>query len=136
MGDSFFSLINLVIGAYLLYSAITGSGRLYQNENIKKGMEAQYKKRLRIMAFILSPFMLAQSAIDYFYPDDANMRAVSFALYVVSLIAVVALFIISYRMTDRTKSSARKPGSPGQKSAPRSAFEFDDEETDKKESGE
>ena len=132
MGDSFFSMINLAIGAYLLYCAITGSGYYYRNENVKKGMEALYKKRLRIMGFILGPILLAQAAVEYLFPGNQTAVVANYVLYGLSLVAMIFLFVFTFKMTDRTK--ARTQAGKGSAGAPRSAFEFDEEE-DKNDKG-
>ncbi|MDL2218369.1 hypothetical protein LJC27_06885 [Christensenellaceae bacterium OttesenSCG-928-M15] len=130
---SLFSIFQLLIGVYLLYSAITGKGQLFRNENVKKGKEALYHKRLRIMAAVIAPLMFIQAAIDYFTPGAAAemqpaLRTAGIASYIVTLAAVVVLIVISVRLTDRAKA-----GAPKGKGVSRAAFEFDEEESGKTE---
>lgn len=45
---SLFDIVMFVIGLYLLYSAISGRGRIFDAEFVKEGMEAKHKKAMRI----------------------------------------------------------------------------------------
>ena len=49
MGSTFsmFDYILLAIGVYVLYSGISGKGRLYNIENLKEGMEEKFKSTMR-----------------------------------------------------------------------------------------
>lgn len=145
MGNELFSLFQVLIGAYLLYCGVTGKGKIYENTSIKEGMEARYKKHMRIMSLILAPLMLAQAALDYFVLAKEEViegaeqalsaaRIGGWVLWGLTLVALVFLFIFSIKMTDRTKPAATgKNGAAPKSGAPRAAFFFDDEdEKDKK----
>ena len=51
MGSDMLSLFSLIIGVYLIYAAIVGRGKLYENEYLNCPRE-QYVKGLRILAAI------------------------------------------------------------------------------------
>lgn len=125
--NNLFSVFELIAGGYLLYGAITGKGQIYQNENIKKGMEAQYYKTIRICCAIVGPIMLLQGVLDYMYvssPSPALQTATSILL-AASMLGVAVLFFLTIRMTDRSKVKRQRQG---KSTAPRSAFEFEEED--------
>ncbi len=63
MSDSFsmFDWLLLAISAYVLYAGITGKGRLYNVENIKEGMEEQFKQLSRKIYILLGVAMVINS---------------------------------------------------------------------------
>ena len=128
--DSMFVMFEVGLGVYILYGAVTKSGQMFKNENIKKGMEEQYRHFMRIMSFILGPLMIALGVFDYLNIRSGN-GGWSIPLYVLwglTLVGIALLFIITLRMTERSKQqqSAGKPN--GNKPAPHAAFDFDEEE--------
>ncbi|MDR1620647.1 MAG: hypothetical protein LBS18_08320 [Clostridiales bacterium] len=135
MGDMFgmFDLFELIIGAYLLYGAVTGKGKIFQNENVKKGMEAQYKKRMRLFCWILGPLMVGCGLLSRLNPgaQNAAMLSASRILWGLSCVLIIILFVISISMTDRAKAKARAAGKSTTPSS-RAAFEFDNDEAAKK----
>lgn len=54
---SLFDLLMLGMGLYVLFAGITGKGRLYAADNVKKGLEQKFKKTLRIIFLCLGAFM-------------------------------------------------------------------------------
>lgn len=125
--NNLFSVFELIAGVYLLYGAITGKGQIYQNENIKKGMEEQYHKTIRICCAIVGPIMLTQGVLDYLYvssPSPALQTATS-VLLAASMLGVAVLFFLTIRMTDRAKVKRQRQG---KSAAPRAAFEFEEED--------
>ena len=130
-----FSLFELGLGAYLLYCSFTNKGQLFRNDNIKKGMEKEYHRLIRLFGFILGPMMIALGAVDYLSgggTQNPTLRILMYVLWGLTMAGIVLLFVLTLRMTDRDKakssSNARKTGSQG---APRAAFEFDEEDTKK-----
>ena len=66
---SLFDIVMFVIGLYLLYSAISGRGRIFDAEFVKEGMEAKHKKAMRISCLAAAVIMIAAgvvSALDGF----------------------------------------------------------------------
>ncbi len=130
MGN-FFGLFELIIGVYLIYGAITGKGQLYRNEHVKKGQEALYKKRVRQISAVLGPIMLAEGVIDYIlHAQEAGgaLRVLSLVLWGLALTGIGVLFVVSLRLTDRSKTGSQAKQTQQRPAAPRSAFEFDDED--------
>lgn len=128
-----FGVFEIGVGVYLLYGAFTGKGQMYQTDNIKKDKVDEYKKAVRLMCFILGPMLAALGAVDTINAQNPSsiLRIISIVLMVLTFIGVAVLFVIAFRMTDRSKPAKAKKG---HESAPAAAFEFDDE--DKPKSGE
>jgi len=63
MTDTFslFDILLLAISAYVLYAGITGKGRLYNVENIKEGMEEEFKSMTRKLYIVLGSIMIVNS---------------------------------------------------------------------------
>ena len=63
MGDSFamFDWLLLAISVYVLYAGIVGKGRLYSVENIKEGMEEEFKQLSRKIYIFLGIAMVINS---------------------------------------------------------------------------
>jgi hypothetical protein len=63
MTDSFslFDMLLLAISVYVLYAGITGKGRLYNVDNIKKGMEEAFKSLTRKLYIALGIAMIINS---------------------------------------------------------------------------
>ncbi len=116
--------------------AVMNKGQIYTTNNVKKGMEEKYKKTMRILCFVLGPLMLATGLIDMNASTvdpttgmsvlDPTMRTISMVLWIVSMIVIGIMFVSALRMTDREK--AKKNRTNNQPPAPRSAFEFDDDD--------
>lgn len=66
MGDmnQMMSIFSIFIGAFALYSAITGKGPAYKND-YPKVMKAEAEKMLRIACWVAGPIMLVTGILDY-----------------------------------------------------------------------
>ncbi len=53
-----FPILLLVMGGYVLFSAIKGSGKLFSTENFKDESKDQAKKIMRLLYFVLAAIML------------------------------------------------------------------------------
>jgi len=89
MTDSFslFDILLLAISAYVLYAGITGKGRLYNVENIKEGMEEEFKAMTRKLYIVLGSIMIINSAASllrgalYAYEETAAATDTTAAVY-------------------------------------------------------
>lgn len=128
--DNMFVIFEVGLGVYILYGAIMKSGQMFKNENIKKGMEEQYRKLIRLFSFILGPLMVALGVVDYFNIRSGNggWNIPLIVLWGLTFIGMVFLFVFALRMTDRSKKQQSAGRPRGEKPAPRAAFEFDEEE--------
>lgn len=107
-------------GVYLLIGAITGKGKIYENQNLKKGQEERYRKILRISLFVLSILSILNGVSTMLNWN----KYVSLAFFALLMIALAVLMVFTYRMTDRSvQPAAQQP-----KSRKHPAFDFDDDD--------
>lgn len=128
--DNMFVIFEVGLGVYILYGAVMKSGQMFKNENIKKGMEEKYRHLVRLFSFILGPLMIALGVVDYLNASSGNggWTIPLYILWGLTLVGIVLLFVVTLRMTDRSKNSQSAGRPRGEKPAPRAAFEFDEEE--------
>ena len=125
---SLFDIVMFVIGLYLLYSAISGRGRIFDAEFVKEGMEAKHKKAMRISCLAAAVIMIAAgvvSALDGF----GKLQTVSMILFGLLCAVFVAAIIWTGKYVDKNaKREAQQQPGGGVLRAPKAAFEFDDDE--------
>lgn len=125
---SLFDIVMFVIGLYLLYSAISGRGRIFDAEFVKEGMEAKHKKAMRISCLAAAVIMIAAgvvSALDGF----GKLQTVSMILFGLLCAVFVAAIIWTGKYVDKNaKREAQQQPGGGVPRAPKAAFEFDDDE--------
>lgn len=125
---SLFDIVMFVIGLYLLYSAISGRGRIFDAEFVKEGMEAKHKKAMRISCLAAAVIMIAAgvvSALDGF----GKLQTVSMILFGLLCAVFVAAIIWTGKYVDKnSKREAQQQPGGGVPRAPKAAFEFDDDE--------
>lgn len=125
---SLFDIVMFVIGLYLLYSAISGRGRIFDAEFVKEGMEAKHKKAMRISCLAAAVIMIAAgvvSALDGF----GKLQTVSMILFGLLCAVFVAAIIWTGKYVDKNakREAQQQPGGSTLR-APKAAFEFDDDE--------
>ena len=125
---SLFDIVMFVIGLYLLYSAISGRGRIFDAEFVKEGMEAKHKKAMRISCLAAAVIMIAAgvvSALD----GCGKLQTVSMILFGLLCAVFVAAIIWTGKYVDKNaKREAQQQPGGGTLRAPKAAFEFDDDE--------
>lgn len=125
---SLFDIVMFVIGLYLLYSAISSRGRIFDAEFVKEGMEAKHKKAMRISCLAAAVIMIAAgvvSALDGF----GKLQTVSMILFGLLCAVFVAAIIWTGKYVDKNaKREAQQQPGGGTLRAPKAAFEFDDDE--------
>ncbi len=128
MVDYIIVLFDVCLGAYLLYCGITGKGKLYVNENIRRGDERKHRKIIRIMSSILGPVMLCMGLLEYLNsrPDTDWPWLILPSMWLIVVVIIVIWFILVYRVTDHQRKRTRPKGSTMK--APEGAFDFPDEE--------
>lgn len=133
--DNMFSLLQLIIGVYLLYCAAMGKGKIFENDYIKVP-RAEYVKKLRVLSAISGAILTATSALEYFgvLVPGTTLGWISWA---VGLASIIPMMVYSSKSTDREAAKAGRPtaeaakakGQPMPAKDPlRAAFVFDDEE--------
>lgn len=95
--------MQIVIGLYLIYSAVTGKGAAYKDENIKKEKKDEFKKIMRLFCAIFGPIALAAGGFEY-----AKMMLFSQIFYGIFFVGIVVLFIYVFRITERPNKPAKK----------------------------
>lgn len=84
----FMIIFNIFIGVYLLYYAIRGTGKLYENEYPEK-MQAAHRSLLRKFCWITGAGMLVLSILEYM-----NQGVMVFAI--VSIVFVLGCVVVYY----------------------------------------
>lgn len=125
-----FSLLQVFIGVYLLYCAITGKGKVLENEFLKVPRE-EYVKKLRIFAAISGAVLTVSSALEYFGVIVAG-STLSWIAWGVGFVSILPMMIYSAKSTDKEAAKANQ-ATAAQSTAPkkdplRAAFIFDDED--------
>ena len=133
--DNMFSLLQLIIGVYLLYCAAMGKGKIFENDYIKVP-RAEYVKKLRVLSAISGTILTVTSALEYFgvLVPGTTLGWISWAI---GLASIIPMMVYSSNRTDREAAKAGRPTAEaakakGQPTPPkdplRAAFVFDDEE--------
>jgi len=132
------TLFELFIAVYLLYSAVKGDGKLYENEYLNCSRE-EYVKGMRILALITGLLMLASSGLELLNVVDP-VSALGIILWVLTFICIVLMMVYSSKKTDRAAAKADRPTAQSHPEKPhdplRAAFVFDDEEDEEQAQGE
>ena len=132
--DNMFSLLQLILGVYLLYCAAMGKGKIFENDYIKVP-RAEYVKKLRILSAISGGVLTVSSALEYFgvIVPGTTLGWISWAI---GLASIIPMMVYSSKATDRDAARAGRPtaeaakakGQPAPSKDPlRAAFVFDDE---------
>lgn len=130
MGSDIFALFSLIIGVYLIYAAIAGKGKLYENEYLNCPRE-QYVKGLRILAAISGVLLTVSNLLEYLGIIGYG-SPLAIALWAVGFIILIVMMVYSSKKTDRKAAAAghKTAEAAGKKDYDplRAAFVFDDEE--------
>lgn len=124
------TMFELVIAVYLLYCAIKGEGKLYENDYLKCSRE-EYVKGMRRFAVVTGGLMLISSGLELLKVVDP-MSPIGIILWALTFGCIIAMMIYSVKKTDREAANAGKATACSQPEKPhdplRAAFVFDDEE--------
>lgn len=128
--DNMFSLLQVFIGVYLLFCAITGKGKVLENDYLKVPRE-EYVKKLRILSAIAGTVLTVSSALEYAGVIVAG-STLSWIAWGVGFASILPLMIYSSVSTDKEAAKAGQAAA-AQSAAPkkdplRAAFVFDDED--------
>lgn len=127
------SLFDVIIGAmglYLLYSAIVGKGKLFQNDFIKEGMEQKHKTIVRITSLVIGILMIATVAIALL-DKYGKYRVATLVIFGLVFIAFIISAILLRRCTDqeaKRKAMTDRYAGGGARKTPAAAFIFDGNE--------
>ena len=97
--DSIFRILNLVIGIWATYSAITGKGAAYKND-YPKGVKEAANALLRKFLWGIGPFMVVSTGLlyllDYLGVDKQTVLVIDLASVAIVVVAVV-VYVILFR---------------------------------------
>ena len=126
MGSDMLSLFSLIIGVYLIYAAIVGRGKLYENEYLNCPRE-QYVKGLRILAAISGVLLTVSNLLEYL-GVIAYGSPIAIALWALGFASLIVMMVYSSKKAaaagHKTAASAEKKDYDPL----RAAFVFDDDE--------
>jgi len=100
--DNFMVWFNLIIGAYITYSAITGKGKPYENDYPKEIKENIYKLN-RMMYAIAGPVLVISGVLELLKVPFAAWISI-----VVVLLLIVGYLIIFFTRYGKIIKEARK----------------------------
>lgn len=125
----FFNIFELAIGAYLLYAAISGKGKYYENEYCKVPRE-QYVKVMRIFALAVGLLIMVAPVLQL-TGLMSETSPWSWVLWGINMLGIVGMLIANIKMTDREKAKSAQNAPAAKKPSEdplRAAFVFDDED--------
>ena len=93
MGSDMLSLFSLIIGVYLIYAAIVGRGKLYENEYLNCPRE-QYVKGLRILAAISGVLLTVSNLLEYL-GVIAYGSPIAIALWALGFASLIVMMVYS-----------------------------------------
>ena len=130
MGSDMLSLFSLIIGVYLIYAAIVGRGKLYENEYLNCPRE-QYVKGLRILAAISGVLLTVSNLLEYL-GVIAYGSPIAIALWALGFASLIVMMVYSPKKTDgKAAAAGHKTAASAEKKdydPLRAAFVFDDDE--------
>lgn len=86
-------IMDIAIGAYLLYAGISGKGNVYQNNRLPDEVQGEAKKLLRVITLILGAILFVSGIFEAFhlFKQEIVMLA-SIGACVIVLIVYYILF--------------------------------------------
>lgn len=105
---SYFNLFQVVLSLWLLYYAVSGKGKIFENEYLKVPRK-QYVRVMRILSLITGLIMGLGAALEYFGVITMG-SAGSWAVWALTLAGCLWLIIYNIRCTDRAKANAAARG--------------------------
>ena len=127
-----FPIFKLAIAAYLLYTAILGKGKMFENKFLKCS-QAKYRLIIRLTAAASGVFVLANAALEFFFYGREDLRVLITVLWALGFAAMLGMLVLSIVLVDRKAlEAARKEEEANlrqNRSDPlRAAFVFDEDE--------
>ncbi len=92
----FMMIFNIFIAAYLLYYAIKGSGKVYENE-YPKAMQESYLKFMRKFCWIAGVGMMVFSILEYLNGFDSIFSILSIVYVLGCVVTYFVLFRVKYK---------------------------------------
>ena len=108
MSDSFFSMFQALIGAYLLYCGITGKGQAYKADNIKEDQQPRFLKFMRLFCLIMGPLALISALFEYLVAQTPSLIIGVYISYGLFAAGIIYAIVVTARMTNRPPRKASK----------------------------
>lgn len=83
-------IMDIAIGAYLLYAGISGKGNVYQNNRLPEEVQGEAKKLLRVITLILGAILFVSGIFEAFHLFQQEI------VMLVSIGACVIVLIVYY----------------------------------------
>jgi len=92
----FMSMFNIFIAAYVLFYAIKGTGKVYEND-YPKAMKEEHAKFMRTFCWVLGLGLLPLAVLEYAYGSDSIWFIISMIFVAVCIAAYFILFRIKFK---------------------------------------
>jgi hypothetical protein len=93
-----FDLLLILIGVYMVYSAVSGKGSFYRDDNIKEGRKEKYRKLVRWFCLFGGPIAIASSVFDFL-----KIQLVSTILFILLGVILVCVVVVIITFTKPRK---------------------------------
>jgi len=126
-GFDMFALLKVAAGIYLLYGAVRGKGKFFENEYPKCSRE-KYVLIMRISSVIAGALVVADGVTGMLGVFEAGSTA-QLALFWVAIGSVVAIIVINVVLTDRKamEQARMRSEAEARRSRAHAAFDFEDD---------
>ena len=64
-GNDIMLLFQIAVGICMLYAAIIGKGKVYENKHTIQGKETEYRNTIRMLCIVGGPLALVSAALGY-----------------------------------------------------------------------
>mgnify|MGYP000865797794 CR=1 FL=1 len=106
-GMEFMLIFNIFIAAYLLYYAIKGDGKVYEND-YPKAMQEEHRRMLRMFCWIAGAGMLVLSILEFMNGFGSVFTIVSIAFVLGCIVVYFVFFRIKFKEFLKKDKPAKK----------------------------
>jgi hypothetical protein len=104
MGTDFMLIFNIFIAAYLLYYAIKGEGKVYEND-YPKAMKEEHTNMLRLFCWVTGAGMLLLSILEFAFGFGSIITTISIAF----VLGCIVIYFIFFRIRFKEYLKSTKP---------------------------
>lgn len=94
--NSFMAFFMIIIGVFIMYSAITGKGPAYKND-YPKAIQEEHHKMMRKFCWIVGPVALAAGILDYMHANGSIGFPYGYWIGLGIIIPAIVVYIIIFR---------------------------------------
>ena len=123
-----FSLLKAAAGVYLIYGAITGRGKFFENEYPKCSRE-KYLIIMRLACLISGLIIIADGVLGFFAILE-GMPVWKDVIFWVGMASIIAVIVLNVALTDRKamEQARLKQEEEARRNYRHAAFDFEDEQ--------